>query len=163
MKRVIIVRHAKSVPYGYDDDFYRDLTERGESDAERISERLRSLDVSPDLVIASPATRTMHTASIFCQNLGYDRAKIRQEEDLYEGITTQYFIEFLQKLPEDIQTVFIFGHNPTVYYLVYNLVKYFNSDMPTCSTVALDFQIENWSEVTARGAQVAFQITPKSV
>lgn len=163
MKRVIIVRHAKSVPYGYDDDFYRDLTERGENDAERISTKLKSLDINPDLVIASPATRTMHTASIFCQNLGYDRARIRQVKDLYEGITTQYFIEFLQKLPEDIQTVFIFGHNPTVYYLVYNLVKYFNSDMPTCSTVALDFQVEKWTEVSVRGAQVAFQITPKSI
>jgi phosphohistidine phosphatase len=163
MKRVVIVRHAKSVPYGYDNDFYRDLTERGEDDAAKISAKLRSLGVTPDFVIASPATRTMHTASIFCQNLEYDPIKIRQVADFYEGVTTQYFIEMLQDLPESVQTVFVFGHNPTVYYLAYNLVKYFNSDMPTCSTVALDFPIEKWSEVSARGAQVAFQITPKSV
>jgi len=163
MKRVIIVRHAKSVPYGYDNDFYRDLTERGESDAEKISERLKSLGVSPDLVIASPATRTMHTATIFCQNLDYHSTKIRKEEVLYEGLTTQSFIEMLQALAETVQTVFVFGHNPTVYYLAYNLVKYFNSDMPTCSTVALDFPVEKWSEVSARGAQLAFQLTPKTV
>ena len=163
MKRVIIVRHAKSVPFGYDNDFYRDLTERGEDDATKISTKLRSLGVTPDLVIASPATRTMHTASIFCQNLEYDPIKIRQINEFYEGVTTQGFIEILQDLPESVQTVLFFGHNPTVYYLVYNLVKYFNSDMPTCSTVALDFQVEKWHEVSARGAQVAFQITPKSV
>lgn len=163
MKRVIIVRHAKSVPFGYDNDFYRDLTERGEDDATKISTRLRSLGVTPDLVIASPATRTMHTASIFCQNLEYDPIKIRQINEFYEGVTTQGFIEILQDLPESVQTVLVFGHNPTVYYLVYNLVKYFNSDMPTCSTVALDFQVEKWQEVSARGAQVAFQITPKSI
>jgi phosphohistidine phosphatase len=163
MKRVIIVRHAKSVAYGYDADFYRDLTDRGESDAGLISKKLKGLGVTPELVIASPATRAMHTASIFCRNLGYDRAKIRQEEVLYEGLTTQSFIDMLQALPETVQTVFIFGHNPTVYYLAYNLVKYFNSDMPTCSTVAIDFQVEKWTEVSARGGQVAFQLTPKSI
>ncbi len=163
MKRVVIVRHAKSVHYGYDDDFHRDLTERGISDAEKISSQLGEMGISPDLVVASPANRTMQTAKIFCKNLNYQSAKIRQEEDIYTGISTQEFVDFLKELPDGIQTVFLFGHNPTVYYLVYNLVKYFNSDMPTCSTVALDFQVENWKEVSARGATVTFQLTPKSI
>lgn len=163
MKRVVIVRHAKSVPYGYDKDFYRDLTERGISDAEKISSKLSGMGISPELVLASPATRTMHTATIFCRNLGYNPALIRQDEVIYEGMTTQSFVELLQSLPESVQTVFVFGHNPTVYYLVYNLVKYFNSDMPTCSTVALDFQVEKWTEVSARIGQLAFQLTPKTV
>ena len=163
MKRVIIVRHAKSVPYGYDDDFHRDLTERGVSDALKISQKLKDQVIFPDLVISSPATRTMHTASVFCQNLEYNPTKIVQIEDLYEGMTTQSFIELLQALPETAQTVFVFGHNPTVYYLAYNLVKYFNSDMPTCSTVALDFPVEKWHDVSARVGQLAFQLTPKTV
>lgn len=163
MKRVVIVRHAKSVSYGYDNDFHRDLTDRGIADAEKISLKLYQSGIIPDLVISSPATRAVHTASIFCQNLGYDRAKIRQEEVLYEGLTTQSFIDLLQDLPETVQTVFVFGHNPPVYYLAYNLVKYFNSDMPTCSTVAIDFQVEKWTEVSARGGQLAFQFTPKSM
>src|SRR5665648_913014 len=137
MKRVVIVRHAKSVPYGYDDDFNRDLMSRGVSDAEKISLRLREMDVFPDLVIASPAVRAMHTATIYCLNLGYDITSIRQENVLYDGITTQDFVDMLQQLPEDVQTVFVFGHNPVVYYLVYNLVKYFKNDMPTCSTCLL--------------------------
>ena len=70
MKRVVIVRHAKSEPYGYDNDFYRDLTDRGESDAEKISEKLQGLEIKPNLVIASPATRAIHTATIFCKKLG---------------------------------------------------------------------------------------------
>lgn len=163
MKKVIIVRHAKSVQYGYDNDFYRDLTERGKDDAAKISKRLNSLGVIPDLVIASPATRTMHTATIFCKNLGYDPTEIRQEEIFYQGLTTQGFIDMLHDLPETVHTVFVFGHNPTVYYLAYNLVKYFNSDMPTCSTVALDFPVEKWKDISARGGQVAFQITPKTI
>lgn len=162
MKRVLIVRHAKSVSYDYDDDFNRDLTERGIEDADKISKQLKKLGIAPDLVIASPAVRTMHTARIFCKNLGYDHESIRQESSFYGGVTTQRFVDMLQQLPEDIQTVFIFGHNPTVYQLVYNLVKHFTSDMPTCSTVALSFTVEKWTEIEARKGNVAFQLTPKS-
>lgn len=163
MKRLIIVRHAKSVPYGYDDDFHRDLTDRGVHDAEKISTKLKETGITPDLVISSPAMRTMHTASIFCRNLGYDIKYIHQETAWYDATTAEDFIEVIQKLPEDIQTVFIFGHNPAIYYLVFNLVKYFNADMPTCSTVAVDFPVDKWAEVAARGGSVAFQYIPKSM
>lgn len=163
MKRVVIVRHAKSVHYGYDNDFNRDLTDRGEADAEKISLKLQSMNLLPDLVVSSPAMRALHTATIFCQNLNYNPHKIQQERDLYDGLTTQELVDFLQKLPEEIKTVYIFGHNPSVYYMVYNLVKYFNSDMPTCSTVALDFEVGTWKEVAARGAKIAFQMVPKGL
>jgi phosphohistidine phosphatase len=163
MKRVVIVRHAKSVPYGYDNDFYRDLTERGVADADKVSLRLKTLDIFPDLIISSQAVRALHTATIFAGNLNYAVDLIRQDENLYEGVTTQDFIGMLQELPETVTTVFVFGHNPTVYYLAYNLVKYFNSDMPTCSTVVLDFAIEKWDDVSARGAKLEVQITPKTL
>lgn len=163
MKRVIIVRHAKSVPYGYDDDFHRDLTERGIEDANKISKRLNELGIVPDRIIASPAVRTMHTSSIFCKNLGYDLKSVQEESSFYGGVTTQRFVELLQQLPDNVQTIFVFGHNPTVYYLVYNLLKHFTADMPTCSTVVLDFEVQRWNDVSARGAKMAFQLTPKTV
>ena len=163
MKRVVIVRHAKSDPFGYDDDYHRDLTDRGISDALKISSRLNELGVFPDQVIASPATRTMHTASIYCQNLGIETSSIRQEEVLYEGLPTPSFVEILHELTDRVQTVFVFGHNPTVHSLAYNLVDAFHADMPTCATVVIDFDVENWKNVSARKGKVAFQITPKSL
>lgn len=163
MKRVIIVRHAKSVPYGYDNDFQRDLTDRGVNDAEKISATLKQEGVIPDLIIASPAKRTMHTATLFCKNLGYDLEAIRQEASFYDSATTQDFIEVLQKLPPEVNTVLVVGHNPAVYYWVSNLVKYFNGDMPTSSTVAIDFAVDKWSEVAARIGKKAFQYVPKEM
>ncbi len=163
MRRVVIVRHAKSVQYGYDNDFYRDLSDRGESDAEKISEKLVELNISPDKVLSSPATRALHTATIYCKKLGFDVTKIQKEDVLYSGITTQGFVDMLHGVPESVRTVFVFGHNPTVYYLAYNLVKYFNSDMPTCSTVVLDFPVEKWTDVSARGGVVALQLIPKAL
>ncbi len=163
MKRVVIVRHAKADPFGYDDDFHRDLTDRGISDADRISERLKELEVIPDLVIASPATRTMHTATVYCKNLGIATKSIRQEEVLYSGLTTQQFVELLHELPGEVDKVFFFGHNPTVHSLVYNLARKFSSEMPTCATIAIDFDVDNWKDVSPREGKVALQITPKNV
>jgi phosphohistidine phosphatase len=69
MKRVILVRHAKSVSYGYDQDYDRTLTDRGEDDAYKISRELKNLKIKPDLFIASPAVRTTQTARIYADAL----------------------------------------------------------------------------------------------
>lgn len=161
MKRVVIVRHAKSVPYGYDDDFNRDIKNRGHNDANLISMKLTEENIKADLIISSPAKRALKTANIYAENLNYPEGKILLKEELYDGITTQDFIDMLNNLQENIKTVFIFGHNPTVYYLCSNLIKYFNSDMPTSSTVGIDFDVESWKDVSARKGKLAFQFVPR--
>ncbi len=161
MKRVVIVRHGKAVPYGYEDDFNRDLRDRGKSDAALVSQELRSRNVVPDLIISSPAKRAIKTARIFADNLGYSQSSIRQEQDIYDGLTTNEFIEIIRDLSEEIETVFFFGHNPGFYYYVANLLKEFRSDMPTTSTVGIDFEVQNWTEVEARSGNMAFHLIPR--
>ena len=160
MKRVIIVRHAKAVPYGYDDDFTRDLTERGVSDAQRIGKELKKKEITPDAMIASPANRALQTAIIFAENLDFDKNKIVEIEDIYHGLTTSEFVKLIQQLPDDAKTAFFFGHNPSFHYFVNNLLEHFHSDMPTCSTVAIDFNVETWEKVEAHTGKNAFQLIP---
>jgi phosphohistidine phosphatase len=161
MKRIVIIRHAKAVQYGYDDDFNRKLRNQGTEDAKILSLALKEDRVIPDLIISSPAKRAFKTASIFAETLRYPVSRIMVEDDLYEGLTTQDFLEMVHKLPENVQTVFVVGHNPTLYYLVSNLVRLFNSDMPTCSTVCIDFAVETWPEIAAREGKVTFQLVPR--
>jgi len=161
MKRIVIVRHAKAVPYGYDDDFNRELRQQGKEDAKILSLALKEDRIIPDLIISSPARRAFKTATIFAETLRYPVNRIMAEDELYEGLSTQDFLEIISNLPEEAQTVFVFGHNPTVYYLVNNLVKLFNSDMPTCSTVGIDFPVDSWKDVSARGGKMAFQLMPR--
>ena len=162
MKRVVIVRHAKSVPYGYDDDFNRKLTDRGKADATLLSSKLLEQKIYPDLIISSPAKRALKTARIYAEILKYPESKIFIEEELYEGVTTQEFIDILSNLDAKVQTVFIFGHNPTVQYLAGNLLTSFNSNMPTCSTVGINLEIDNWNEVSAREGNLEFQLIPSN-
>ena len=123
MKRVVIVRHGKAVPYGYDDDFSRDLRERGKEDAKRISTELFNRDILPDAMISSPAMRAIKTARIFAESLNFKKSKIIEVQDIYDGLTTSEFLELIQELPEEAETVFFFGHNPGFYYFVNNLLK----------------------------------------
>ena len=77
MKRIVIVRHAKAVPYGYDDDFSRDLRDSGVRDAKLISNELKNRNIFPDQIISSPAQRAMHTATLFASNLEYNKENIQ--------------------------------------------------------------------------------------
>lgn len=160
MRRVIIVRHAKTIQYGYDQDYDRTLTERGREDAEKISKELQRMNICPELVIASPAVRTSQTAWIYTANLGYEKSAIRFEKKLYSGKTSENFLAMLQELEEDKQTVMVFGHNPTVYYYINYLLRDFTDDVPTCSTVGIDFDVESWDQLRPRSGELSFRFIP---
>ena len=163
MKRVILVRHAKSVPYGYDDDFNRNLTEKGETDAEKISSELNIFGIKPDIMVSSPALRAIKTARIFAENLNFNKNNIQKVSEIYYGLSTSEFIELIQELPDTASTVCIFGHNPGFYSYANNLLEYFNGEMPTCSTVGIDFHVDSWKKVSARTGSKAFHLVPKMV
>lgn len=161
MKRVVIVRHGKSVPYGYDDDFNRDLRERGKNDAKLVSQELKKQEIFPDEMISSPAKRAIKTARIFAENLNFKKRNIIEIEDIYDGLTTSEFLGIIHNLPEESETAFFFGHNPGFYYFVSNLLESFYGDMPTTSTVGIDFDVESWKEVEARSGKEAFHLVPR--
>ncbi len=161
MKRVVIVRHGKAVPYGYENDIKRDLRERGEDDANRISEELNKRNVFPEVIVSSPAKRALKTAQIFAENLDFNPKKIKKVKDIYKGQTTGEFTEMIRQLPADTSTAFFFGHNPGFYYFASNLLKEFHGDMPTTSTVVIDFDVNTWPEVNARSGDLVFQLVPR--
>lgn len=162
MKRIVIVRHAKAVQYGYDRDFDRELTERGEKDAGNIGCELKRRGIVPDLMISSPAARALKTAHIFAENLGFELSRIQEKMTIYDGLNTAEFLSIVHQLPENAQNVFFFGHNPGFHYLVSNLSEHFWGEMPTCSTVCIDFKVESWHEIEARTGKTAFQLVPKN-
>lgn len=161
MKKVVIIRHGKAVDYGYDDDFTRDLKDRGKNDAKLVSQELNKRGIFPDKMISSPAKRAIKTARIFAENLDFEGGNIVEIEDIYGGLTTSEFLSLIHELPAKIETVFFFGHNPGFYYFASNLLHEFNNDMPTTSTVGIDFEVNNWMEVEARSGKLAFHLIPK--
>lgn len=160
MKKIIIVRHAKSVQHGYDQDYERTLTDRGQNDAERISLEMVKAQLVPDLIIASPAKRTTQTARIYATAFRYPAADIRYVKKMYSGMVAPTFIEMLQELEDRYTTVMAVGHNPTVYYYLESLLPEFSLDVPTCSTVVIEFEIDKWSELTGHSGKMTHRWIP---
>jgi phosphohistidine phosphatase len=160
MKHIILVRHAKSISYGYDQDFDRTLTERGEEDALTISRELKQLGIHPGVIIASPAVRTTQTARIFAETLEYPVKMIRFEKKLFSGKTSGNFLTMLQELEDEKETVIVVGHNPTVYYYMLYLMGDFYLDVPTCSTVGIDFDVDSWSKLHEGHGKMKYRLIP---
>jgi phosphohistidine phosphatase len=160
MKRVIIVRHAKTIHHGYDQDYDRTLTDRGEENADRISSEMVKVGIIPDLMISSPAVRTTQTTKIYARNFGYPTGNVRYEKKLYTGMQSGFFSQMLQELDNKHTTVMVVGHNPTVYYFLDYLLPDFSLDVPTCSTVAIDFDIDNWEDLKERSGKMVNRWIP---
>jgi len=40
------------------------------------------------------------------------------------------------------------------------LLRDFNDDVPTCSTVGIDFEVDSWSKLRERQGKMAFRLIP---
>lgn len=160
MKRVIMVRHAKTIQYGYDQDYDRTLTERGEENAERISREMAKAQIKPDLIISSPAVRTTQTTRIYANSFGYPSGNVRYEKKLYSGMQANFFSRMLQEIDDQHTTVMVVGHNPTVYYFLDYLLPDFSLNVPTCSTIVIDFDIEKWEDLREHKGKMTWRWIP---
>ncbi|HNW52197.1 MAG TPA: histidine phosphatase family protein [Prolixibacteraceae bacterium] len=161
MKRLIVVRHAKTEQSGYGRDFLRELTDSGKADAWNVANDLKERNIFPDGIISSPATRALTTARIFSEVLEFPQEKIVEEKGLYFDFTTQNFVDMVQEVPDEIETLFVFGHNPFIYYAAGNMCRNFYGDMPTCSTVVIDFDISSWGKAEPRKGNLLVHLYPK--
>ena len=112
-KNLYIVRHAKAEQSLTKKDFDRILIDMGIERAIRISKQL-ALAFQADhatLCISSPAKRAYQTAEIFIETIKYPKTGLIKEDSLYEASYLD-ILKVINQIPAQIQTAFIFGHNP---------------------------------------------------
>jgi phosphohistidine phosphatase len=163
MKMIYFVRHAKSdwsIP-GID-DFDRPLNQRGYSDAHRMGRFLKK-NISGDLLfVSSPAIRALSTALIFATEINFPLNNIQLAKDLYEAETDDY--EYvIGELDNRINSVLIFGHNPTISEVVAKCSRTSATELPTCAVSILRFQTNEWSAIYAADGEIAEQHFPKAL
>lgn len=163
MKTVVIARHAKSDWSRNLPDFDRPLNDRGKQDAPIMGRVLAKNGFQPDLIISSPAARAKATAIAVGKELGYESETIRFEEGIYHQ--GDIFIHTLiQSLPDDVETVMIFGHNPTQEAVVERLLKMDGSiTMPTCAMACLETFAQHWKQIQPGHFSLKWFLIPKSV
>jgi len=160
MKKIIIVRHAKSDWLNGVADFDRSLSEIGIRVAPKMGEILAEMKAVPDYVICSSARRTTETAELLLTNL-YDFKKVKFLKDVYEAS----FYELLNLINNDVEdsinTLMLIGHNPGVTELVEYLSAANIGWLSTCSCVSLTLSVDSWKMVGKDTLSMNWYIYPK--
>lgn len=162
MKTLYIVRHAKSSwEYNLPDD-ERPLIQKGIKRTIKVAGFLLDKNIKVDLLISSYAVRALETARIFASVLAYPEDMISISQQLYHGSTDQLYEE-LFKLPDSIESVMMFGHNPTFTSFANHFLVNKIDWMQTSGVVAISFKTEKWTEITSAKQKTQFVIFPKDL
>lgn len=157
-----MVRHAKSSWKNADDisDAERPLNKRGERDAPFMANLLQRKGISPDLMISSPALRTLSTAKEFAKVFEYLEGRIEVEDKLYLSDAFQVF-DVIKKLDDGSDAVMLFGHNPGFTDFVNMFDNVYIDNLPTCGVLSIAFSVGSWKEISSENGKVLWVEYPK--
>jgi len=165
MKRVILMRHAKSSWANLGQaDHDRPLNDRGQKSATKLGHWLNDNRYIPGQVISSTAMRCVETWAGLEQVLGLG---ITPEFDrrLYHA-NVGYMLEKLKTAKAGV--VLMLGHNPVIAAFAEELLESVpKSDnffrYPTAATTLIDFDIDDWSELQLRSGQLHSFVIPREL
>jgi phosphohistidine phosphatase len=160
MKKLILVRHAKS---SWDHpgllDFERPLNDRGKKDAPLMGQVLKAKGIKPDMILSSPAIRALNTAVIIAQEIGYNK-NIQVNKKLYHGYVPDLWA-VVKTVPDDVESLMLFGHNPSFTEFANELAQMQIDNIPTCGIFAVGWQTSRWTEINRKNGEFIFYDFPK--
>jgi len=175
-RHLYVLRHAKS---SWDDpgldDHERPLAPRGIRATKRLAEHLRAAGIAPAQVLCSSARRTRETLDGV-----HPGGETLIEPELY-GASCWEVIERLKRVPADLASVMVIGHNPTMQTLVLRLAGANGSDHPGSAAPATEHDLARvaqkfptgalatlrfdcaWSELSSGCATLVAYVSPRSL
>ncbi|MBP0902303.1 SixA phosphatase family protein [Mariniflexile gromovii] len=146
MKKLILVRHAKSSWEHNVIDHERPLNERGATDAHNISVHLNSNKINIDAVLCSDAVRTKTTAAIFFENLKIAKSMLQLNHDLYD-FSGNNLLQVIKDCDNAVNNLMVFGHNHAITAFVNTYGDVYIDNVPTCGVVQIEFNISDWKDL----------------
>jgi phosphohistidine phosphatase len=155
MKRLTLVRHAHAKVHAAVTDFERPLSRRGKAEAKATALSLVEAGLVPDLLITSPARRTLQTAEIFARELQTPKRHVRQDELLYLA-TPDTILKLIHATGPRIEHLMIIGHNPGVSALANALAPQAKlGEFATAAACTMDVDVPTWSAISVGSAKNA--------
>lgn len=161
LKRLMLLRHAKSDVHGDVADHERPLSSRGHQDAPLIGRWMVEHDAVPDLILTSTALRARQTCTWVCKELGEKAPTPRLDEKLY-GATATQMLAVINHVPQTVTSLLVISHLPGIQNLAMRLASV-NSDedavvdlathYPTAGLTVLQHGGQ-WAELDGRDADV---------
>ena len=161
MKRLVLIRHAKSSwAHPHLTDFDRPLNGRGKRDAPFMADRLKERGIKPDLIYSSPAKRARKTAKKIAKGVGYATDAIVKVGDIY-GAAVSTLLTVIQNSPQQVNTLFLVGHNYELTDLAEMLSGETLLNIPTCGVVSISYDNDSWKAVGEERGRMDFFDYPK--
>ena len=168
MRRLILLRHAKSDWPGDVSDIDRPLNARGAAAAPRVGAYLASEALYPAYVMVSPAKRTVMTWEAVRPHLPGLEAQI--VPSIYESSGTR-LLAAVRSAPESADSLLLIGHNPGLQDLAEHLIgagsrrarTALAEKFPTAALAVIEFETGSWSRIAPGTGRLERFVTPRTL
>ncbi|MFC3578184.1 SixA phosphatase family protein [Streptomyces yaanensis] len=167
LRRLVVLRHAKSAwPAGVA-DHVRPLAPRGRRDAPAAGRALAEADCLPDLALCSTAVRARQTWELASAQWGTP-PPVRFEPGLYAADVPD-LLEAVHGVPAQVRTLLVIGHNPGLEELVLELAGDALDDaldrvrvkFPTSAIAVLAWHGSTWDSLAPGTALLTDVMVPR--
>lgn len=122
MRQLMLLRHAKS---SWDDpataDRDRALNARGRRSTVVMRDAMRALGLIPDLILVSPARRTLETLAALEP---WDETPLTETVDTLYLASANQLLSTLNDVAETVRSILLIGHNPGLHDLALALTGF---------------------------------------
>ncbi|MEL6059289.1 MULTISPECIES: SixA phosphatase family protein [unclassified Methylobacterium] len=168
MRRLILLRHAKSDRPAGVADHERPLNDRGQRAAPAVGAHLAQDGLRPDLALVSTAERTRETWAAMAAALG--NPETRWQREIYEA-PAHRILTVIRNAPDSATTVIVVGHNPGLGDLASDLagdgpraaLNRLALEFPTAAYAVIDFDTDHWSEVAPGQGHLDRFVRPRDI
>ena len=157
MKYLYIIRHAKAeASTNQINDHDRKLTNKGIERAKNLNSWLKNKTPNIEELFTSSSIRTLQTTDIICNGMIPPIKKI-VDKKLYAA-SEENLIDYISLLDENLTTIGIVGHQPSLQELAFILVasyaegydKVLNSNFSTSNAILIFLNIKRWDQIAPR-------------
>lgn len=167
LRRLVVLRHAKSAWPAGAADHERPLAPRGRRDAPAAGRALADADCLPDLALCSTAVRARQTWELAAEQWGTP-PPVQLDARLY-GADVPELLEVLHEVPAQVRTLLVIGHNPGLEELVLELAGDGLDDalaqvrlkFPTSAVAVLAWHGSSWRELAPGTALLTEMLVPR--
>lgn len=164
MRRLVLLRHGKTVTSVAAGDHARHLAPRGLSEAVAAGRRIEEL-APADFALVSDARRTRETFDRLVEATG--RAIAHRFEPRLYGATAEEIASLVQSTGRGVGTLLVVGHNPGIGDLARRLAlkasarekRELEARFPTSALAVLDLDAAEWSGA-GQGGTLAALVMP---
>ena len=162
MRRLILMRHAKSDWSAGHPDHDRPLNKRGHASADAMGNWLRKTGYQPEQLLCSTAQRTRETLKGLRLP---SEAEVSFHHGLYLAEATR-MLTLLQRAEH--RCILILGHNHGIADMAHNLVSERPAhdrfdDYPTAATLVCDFDGDSWKKTGWHEGQPVAFVVPREL